>query len=345
MTSYIQFALLGLGLSAVYALLGLGVVLVYRGSGVLNFAHGAFAMFGAYAYYELKGSGWAFFPGLAVAVALTAILGALVHLLILRRLRRSSALTRVIATLAVVTILEGVATLRYSGVVLYIQSSLPQHPVFLGSIVFPEDRLWLFGIAAVLTALLWSLRYTRVGLATVAIAENELAASTLGWSPDLIGTVTWGVGAALAGLAGVLVVPLTTLEVTTLPLLVIPAMAAALVGRFSSFPMTLFGAVIMGSLQSILSDKVSAPGWPQAVPLLVVAAVLVLRGRALPLRSHVLERLPSVGSGRLRPVVVLVALAAVVSMSLAWFGIDVNNAVTVTFAVGLLILSVVVLTG
>ena len=346
MESYLQFALLGLGLSAIYALLGLGVVVVYRGSGILNFAHGALAMFGAYTYYELKTSGWAFIPGLLVAVAFTAILGALIQILILKRLKRASALTRVIATLAVVTILEGVATLKYSGVTLFVPSSLPQNVVYIGHLGFPEDRLWLLGIAVLLTAVLWAvIRYTRIGLATVAIAENELAASTLGWSPDLVATTTWAVGAGIAGLAGVLVVPLTTLSVTNLPLLVIPAMAAALVGRFTSFPLTLLGAVLMGTLESILSDKVSAPGWPEAVPLLVIAAVLILRGRALPLRSHVLERLPSIGSGRIRPLLVIPAVATVIVLCFVWFGANVNNAVIVTFSVGLLILSIVVVTG
>jgi sulfate-transporting ATPase len=346
METYLQFALLGLGLSAIYALLGLGVVVVYRGSGILNFAHGALAMFGAYTYYELKTSGWAFIPGLLVAVAFTAILGALIQLLILKRLKRASALTRVIATLAVVTILEGVATLKYSGVTLFVPPSLPQTVVYIGHLGFPEDRLWLLGIAVLLTAVLWAvIRYTRIGLATVAIAENELAASTLGWSPDLVATTTWAVGAGIAGLAGVLVVPLTTLSVTNLPLLVIPAMAAALVGRFTSFPLTLLGALLMGTLESILSDKVSAPGWPEAVPLLVIAAVLILRGRALPLRSHVLERLPSIGSGRIRPLLVIPAVATVIFLCFVWFGANVNNVVIVTFSVGLLILSVVVVTG
>jgi ABC-type branched-subunit amino acid transport system ATPase component/ABC-type branched-subunit amino acid transport system permease subunit len=346
MESYVQFALLGLGLSAIYALLGLGVVVVYRGSGILNFAHGALAMFGAYTYYELKTSGWAFIPGLLVAVAVTALLGALIQLLILKRLKRASSLTRVIATLAVVTILEGIATLKYSGVTLFVAPSLPQHVVFIGRLGFPEDRLWLIGIAIVLAAALWAaVRYTRIGIATVAIAENELAASTLGWSPNLVATTTWAVGAGIAGLAGVLVVPLTTLSVTNLPLLVIPAMAAALVGGFKSFPLTLLGAILMGTLASILSDKVSAPGWPQAVPLLVIAAVLILRGRALPLRSHVLERLPSIGTGRIRPLLVLPAVATVIVLCYVWFGANVNSVVTVTFSVGLVILSIVVVTG
>src|SRR5579862_9487868 len=163
--SYLQFTVLGFGLSAIYALLAVGVVVVYRGSGILNFAHGALAMFGGYAYYELHSSGWPFIPALIAAMAMTAAVGALIQLLVMRRLKRASALTRVIATLAVVTILEGIATLKYSGITLIIQPSLPQHLLYIGNLAFPEDRLWLLGIAIVVTALLWAaFRYTRIGI-------------------------------------------------------------------------------------------------------------------------------------------------------------------------------------
>lgn len=345
--SYLQFTVLGFGLSAIYALLAIGIVVVYRGSGVLNFAHGALAMVAGYTYYELThNGGWPFIPALLAAMAMTAVIGALIHLGIMRRLKRASALTRVIATLAVLTSLEGIATLRYSGVTLIISESLPQRLMYIDNLAFPESQLWLLGIAIVVGVVLWMAgRYTRIGLATVAMAENELATSTLGWSPDVVATATWTVGAALAGLAGVLVAPVTGLQVTNLPLLVIPAMAAALVGGFTSLPLTVIGAVVLGSVQSILTDKITATGWPQAVPLLVIVVVLIVRGRALPLRSHVLERLPNIGTGRIRPQLVVAPVALVCILCVTWFGAEVNSVVTATFTAALIILSVVVLTG
>jgi sulfate-transporting ATPase len=71
------------------------------------------------------------------------------------------------------------------------------------------------------------------------VAENEVAASALGWSPDLIATVNWAVGSAIAAVAGVLIIPLTGLNVTILILLIVPTFASALVGGFTSFPLTL----------------------------------------------------------------------------------------------------------
>ena len=119
MTNVIQYALLGLGISAIYALLGQGIVLIYRGSGVLNLAHGAFAMFGAYLYLQLHvpgnlggsfsaQSGWPVLPSLLVAVGATALIGLATDQLLLRRMRNASPLARLIATVAVLLVLEAV---------------------------------------------------------------------------------------------------------------------------------------------------------------------------------------------------------------------------------------------
>jgi ABC-type branched-subunit amino acid transport system ATPase component/branched-subunit amino acid ABC-type transport system permease component len=345
-TEAIQFAFLGFGLSAVYALLAQGIVLIYRGSGVLNFAHGAVALTGAYVYYELHKRGLPFLPATLGAMVVGAALGVLIHVLIMRPLRDSSPLTRVIATLGVLIIIQAAATLHYSDAVLVVNSPLPQNLMNVGGAAFPEDRIWLLGIAAVLTAALWLLtRFTRAGLATLAVAENESAAAALGWSPDLLAAGTWALGSALAALAGVLVVPLTGLQVDTVVLLVIPALAAALIGRFSSFPLTLVGAVFLGIGQSELTRWISSPGWPNALPLLAIVAILVVRGRGLPLRSHVLERLPNLGTGRPDPRTVAALFALMTVLCFTVFGENTLHMVISSFAVGLILLSVVVLTG
>src|SRR5882757_6905653 len=110
----IRFALLGAATGALYALLSQGLVLIYRGSGLLNFAQGAMAMFGAYAYYELTVEhGVPKIAGLFISLALCAVVGALLHLGVLRTMRRASALARVIATLGIVLVLQSAAFLRY----------------------------------------------------------------------------------------------------------------------------------------------------------------------------------------------------------------------------------------
>jgi branched-subunit amino acid ABC-type transport system permease component len=102
------FAIIGLGTGAIYALSALGVVLVYRGSGVINFAHGAIGMVGVLVFVRLQEVvGWP----LAALVGLiaSAAVGALVQILVMRPLRNSTMLMRVIATLAVLVIVQGIA--------------------------------------------------------------------------------------------------------------------------------------------------------------------------------------------------------------------------------------------
>ena len=114
MQEALRFALLGLGLGALYSLASQGLMVIYRGSGVLNFAHGGIGMVGAYVTWELRTE-----HDLPVAVAwaggiLTcAAIGALTHLLVMRRLRRASPLARIVATLGVLIVLQAGAVLRY----------------------------------------------------------------------------------------------------------------------------------------------------------------------------------------------------------------------------------------
>src|SRR5580704_16722894 len=128
MTEVFQFALLGLGIGAAYALLAQGLVLIYRGSGVLNFAQGAYAMVGAYIFWEFHDNhDNSYLVSFVVAVAVTAALGALTHLLIMRPLRAASPLARLIATLGVLAALTGGATIRYGANLTEVPSSLPQN--------------------------------------------------------------------------------------------------------------------------------------------------------------------------------------------------------------------------
>ncbi|HZP29731.1 MAG TPA: branched-chain amino acid ABC transporter permease/ATP-binding protein, partial [Acidimicrobiia bacterium] len=223
------------------------------------------------------------------------------------------------------------------------------------------DRIWLLGIAVVLSTLLWAVyKFTRFGLATRAVAENQEAAASLGRSPDLIAAVNWAAGAGLAGLAGILVVPIIGLSVNQVLLLLVPALAAALVGGFTSFPLTLLGGVVIGVLEAELTSNadwipelLKQPGWSKAVPFVVIIAVLVFRGRALPLRGTVLDRMPRLGTGRVRLPVVAVVVAVMwielnhVLSVFGYPGFHVNwvNAVTTTMVVATVCLSLVVVTG
>ncbi|HEX9258588.1 MAG TPA: ATP-binding cassette domain-containing protein, partial [Acidimicrobiales bacterium] len=195
-------------------------------------------------------------------------------------------------------------------------------------------------------------RRTRFGLATSAVAENTRVPAMLGISPDLVASANWALGAGLAVVAAILIVNVSGLNVTNLTLLVVPGMAAALVGGFRSFWLTLAGGLLIGVLESeiaYLQTKVSDPaalqGWGRAVPFLVIIVVLMVRGRALPLRSEAAERPAEIGTGRIRSTVALPAVAA--GFALIAFGLPSNGveAATTAASTAIVVLSLVVVTG
>ncbi|MCK9929845.1 ATP-binding cassette domain-containing protein [Frankia sp. Mgl5] len=343
----IRFALLGLGLGAIYVLAGQGLLLVYRGSGVVNFAQGAFAAVGALAFYQLHvESGVPTAVAVVLALLISGLAGTLMHLLVMRPLRNAPPLTRVIATLGIMVVLQQAGRIIFGTQVKTVPSFLPTDSVHpFGGPAVGADRLVLLAIAAVISVVLWvTYRYSKFGAVTSAVAENERAAQLAGHSPDVIAAANWTLGAMLAGLAGILIVPISGLDINTLVLLIIPALATCVVASFASFPIAFAASLVIGITQSEITNYVSAAGWGEAVPFLVVILVLVVRGRGLPLRSHVNELLPEIGTGALRPgrvaAVLAVALLVILSTPTNW-----TDAFTTTIIGAVICVSLVVVTG
>lgn len=346
MVEVIRFALLGLGIGALYTLAAQGLIVIYRGAGILNFALGAIGMAGTYVQWELHTHhGVPFGVSLVIGVALAALIGAAVHLLIMRQLWNASPLVRVIATLGVLITLQAIAVLKYGSSAFVVDPSLPSGIWEVSGVTIAQDRIILFALAVVISIVLWAVyRYTSFGLGTAAVAENPRAAASLGWSADTLATVNWALGCGLAGFAAILVAPIITLQPAVMTNVVLGATAAALVAGFRSFPIALAAGTGIGVLQTEINRFVSQPGVGQAVPFVLIVVWLIVRGQALPLRDFVLQRMPTIGSGRISwP---WLAVGVTLTVYLMWIAnLSWLSGLTVTFAVGLVLLSIVVLTG
>jgi branched-chain amino acid transport system permease protein len=283
----------------VYAALGLGLVLVHRSSGVVNFAHGAMAMLVTYAFVELRPD-LGLWPALAVSVVAAAGLGLVVHVLVFRPLRTAPALARVVASVGLLATLQALAVLWFGADSRPVPSLLPNRAVTVLGVDVPGDRLLLAALVVVVAVGLWALsRFTRFGLASRATAEDQTALAMLGWSPDRVAAANWMLASVLAGLGGILVGPLTALDPATTTLLVVPALAAALAGRLTSFGATVAAALGLGMAQSAmlkLQDDFSwvpRAGVREALPLVVIVAALALgAGRSLGRGGPVERSLP-----------------------------------------------------
>ncbi|MFT3865097.1 MAG: ABC transporter permease [Solirubrobacterales bacterium] len=347
MPEFIVWLLLSLGSGAAYALLGNGIVAIYKGSGVLNFAQGGIAMFATFCYLALIKDGMNHWVAVVAVMLGAAIGGALVAILILRPLRNAPTLAKVLVTLGILTALQGLASIIWSNQALLVISLLPTNGISIGHNFVGEDRLYMAGIALFTTAVLWVLyRFTRLGLATQAVSQSERGAALLGYSPTTISAINWGLGSALAALAGVFIAPITTLDVATLPLVVVPALAAALVGRFSSFWITTLAAFGIGWAQTATFSLWTLTGVQSAVPFVIVILVMVVAGRALPSRGALAEgRPPRAPLGfrvRLWPTLGFAAAAVIL---FAVLSNTYANALAYSLTAAIIALSLVVLTG
>lgn len=361
-----MFLLLGLGAGAVYAGLGLGLVLVHRVSGVVHVAHGAVAAYVAYVFVELRTAGdlilpvgrldlgeeVAFVPALVISLAVAAVVGVVAYVLVFRPLREAPALAGLVASVGLMATLQALIVLRFGASGRPVPAILPAEPVrILGNDV-PRDRLLLAAIVVVAGAVLWAVyRFTRFGLASRAASEDTAGVALLGWSPDRLAAVNWTGASVLAGAVGILVAPLTGLDPVTTSLLVVPALAAALVGRLLSFGATVAAALALGMAQSgllLAQDNwswIPRSGVREAVPLVVIVVALALGAGGRLARGGIgSRRLPLAGRPRRIGVWAGVATAVGAAAVLGFSGQD-RMAVLTTLIGVLVCLSIVVLTG
>ena len=204
----------------------------------------------------------------------------------------------------------------------------------------------------VAAAALWALyRFTRFGVATRAATDNERAAILLGHSPQRLALINWALGSALAGCAGVLLASLVQLTPGYYTELLIPVIAAALVGGFQSFGLAAAAAIIIGCAQAVLGlyqvswqNVTGVPGWSEALPFVIIALVLALRGRSIPERAFLLNRpLPKVP--KQQPMWSLAVMAVV---GIAWYALmpgSWDNPMTTSLIGAVVFLSFVVIVG
>ena len=374
MEQYLLFAVVGLGFGSIYAAVSMGVVITYRGTGVINFATGAMAMWGAYVYDELVRSGDLVFPvavvphsvslgedgslpfalSFVLALASCSLIGLLVHFAVFRPLRRAPVLARVVASVGVLLTIQALIVLQFTSTPRNVPPILPNEPVSMAGISFSRDRLWLTAVVVLIAVALWAwFRFTRLGLAIRASAENERAVGLARYSPQLLAGTTWVLSSTVVGAVIILSSPTVILNPLTYVLAIVPALAAALIGRLSSIGITVSAALALGVMQSIVVFQASKTWWPDwavsglgdAVPFVVIVLALFFVGDALPSRGAVeSDPLPEVFRPKMRPQVViamvLAAGAAVVLTSGSYrFGIITSMIITI------ITLSLVVLTG
>jgi ABC-type branched-subunit amino acid transport system ATPase component/branched-subunit amino acid ABC-type transport system permease component len=368
MSTYVEFLLLGLGNGGVFAALAMALVVTYRSSGVLNFATGAQALYAAYTYSLLRngellvpipglgptwnvGSAWGFWPALLVTLGIQAVMGALAYLLVFRPLRNHRPVTKAVASIGLMGLLTAIVSYQVGSAVVVVNPIFPQDHLQLLGVNIPTDRLLLAGtIVAIGVVLTLLFRYTRFGLATRASAETEVGALVSGLSPDRIALLNWVISFVVCGIAGVLIAPLVPLEPGTYTLFIVPALAAAVVGRFHSLGWAIATGLAIGALES-LSVYINGvhPGFPagagELVPLVLVLVVLAFREPTLPRRGALVQ--PTLGRAPRPRWPVPTAVVGFGLGVLAIYTLSGNDraGLYTSFITGVITLSLVIVTG
>jgi branched-chain amino acid transport system permease protein len=361
MQQLLLFVLLGLGSGALIAGIALAVVLTYRGSGIINLATGSIAMLSGYCYWALKtgavGSGMSTGPALALTFVYTLLVGAAMELIAFRPLRNAAPLAKLVSSLGVLLIAQASMLLAFG------TTQKPQPPILPSDVVnvlgttVPADRFILAGIVVVVAILLAALyRWSRFGLATRAASENEVSALLAGLSANRLSMVNTLLAALVAGSIGVLAASITQLDTVSLPLQVVPALAAALLARLTSFSIAAaagFGIGIINSLLDYASSQswfptdqgVPLPGVKELIAFLIIITAMFLRGAALPGRGELIEqRLPFVPRPE-RLAMPAVVTSIVCAAAFVVLPFDFRQALINTLIGVVMALSLVVITG
>ncbi len=290
MAAFAAYTVIGLSLGGIFSLAALGIVLIYRTTGVLNFAHGAMGMFSTFVAWQVF-YGWThpFWPGwlatlLSVLAGLVfaAGLGLVLELGVFRWVRTREPVVKAVITVGVLLTLQSAASLIWKNnqyhLPIYI---LPQQWVWIvpGADVPVGANSIVIIVAAVGLAFLLGafLRYTSFGRAMRAVSDSPTSASLWGVPVGRVGAVSWMLGSLVAALAGILITPFINFDTTSLTLLIIDALAAALIGGLVSLPLTVLGGFVLGLLETYPTIWIQSLGFPRVIALVVILVVLIVR--------------------------------------------------------------------
>jgi branched-chain amino acid transport system permease protein len=358
----VLFCLLGIGSGAVIAGLSLSLVLNYRGSGTINLGAGAVAMVSMYCFWALQsgyfgGYKFGLAPALLITLAVAIIVGLIIETLAFRPLRTSPPLAKLVASLGVLLVAQSAIQLTFGDYPKQPVAFLPQNAVHLLGVNIPVVNFILAGIVVVVTVVLTALyKWSSFGLQTRAAFESEASAMWIGLAPARLSMINTLLASVVAGALGVLAAPITSIDPTFLPLEVVPALAAALLARFTSFWVAALVGLLIGMGGNLLfylqtmswfpkSGGVPIPGVEDLLIFILMVVALLWRGSSLPTRGDVIERgLPAVPRPR-NPVRWSVILGVVGVLALIGFPYNFRQALINSIIGVVLVLSLVVITG
>ena len=286
MNFFLQLVVTGFAQGMVYALIAIGFVIILKCSEVFNVAQGHFVLIGGYLGFTLLVTlGLPIWATLGTAIAIAILMGLIIERLILRPLLGEPVLAVIMATIALATILGGVATLLWGGEYRAYHGLLPTINLKVGEISVPSESLIGLIVSVICVAILMLLfRYTKIGLAMRATAEDLQVVQSVGIRATTVYAVSWVIASVVGVIGGILLggVSGAHIELANIGL---KAFAVVLLGGVNSVGGAIFAGIILGMLENVaagyLDPLLPGGGMAQVFPFIVMIIVLIFRPHGL----------------------------------------------------------------
>lgn len=275
---YISLLINGLSLGCIYGLIALGFVLIYKATEVVNFAQGDLMMVGAFVAFGLIGVlGLNYWLGFLLTIAVMIVFGFFLDIVVIRRLIGQPQFSIVMATIGIGYVLRFVMPYAYNVEQIAFLTPFTGKAMQVASVTLDVGKLAAMGGTLVLCAVLYFFfQRTRVGVAMQAASQNQLAAYYMGIPVAMIFSLIWGISAGVAGITGVMMMPIANVMDPSIGFIAIKAFAGAVVGGFGSIPGALVGGIIIGMVEQF-SDYLLPAGYKDIMVFSVLLAVMVFR--------------------------------------------------------------------
>jgi branched-chain amino acid transport system permease protein len=279
----LQLVISGIAQGCIYGLIALGFVLIYKATDTVSFAQGELMMLGAFCGLVLVTLvGLPFWLAALATVALMALFGLLLERVVIRPILGQPAFSVVMLTIGIGYMARGAITMvpNIGTDTRVLPVPYKGELIQAGALTLDVEQLVVIAATALLCALLFALfRYTRIGVAMQASSQNQLAAYYMGIPVPRLNGLAWGLAAAVAAVAGLLLAPITFVH-ANMGLLGLKAFPAAVVGGFGSLPGAIVGGLVIGVIES-LSGFYLPEGFKDIAAYVVVLLMLMLRPNGL----------------------------------------------------------------
>jgi branched-chain amino acid transport system permease protein len=291
MDIFIQQVISGLATGGIYASLALALVMIYQATDVVNFAQGSMAMFSTYLAWSLLQAGLPYWLTFGATIVIAFVGGLLIERVIIRPVENAPILSIVIVTLGLLVILTSVAGWIYSYIQKPFPSPFPSEPIKIGNIVFGAHDLGAIAITLVILLLLYLFfRYTTLGLAMRAAAQDPVSSRLCGIRVSWMLALGWGLAAAFGAVAGLMIAPVVFLDPNMMGGIQIYAFAAATVGGLTSPLGAVVGGFFVGVTENLVGTYVGFIGTELKLTVALAMIIVVLLVRPAGLFGRTLVR-------------------------------------------------------